>query len=289
MDDKALRAALEQMLERRDLSEVQAAAVLTALTSEVPPALAGGLLAALRAKGVVADELRGFARAMRSLARRPAIDAALSARAIEQAGECLDRCGFTFLFAPYYHPAMKAIAPVRQALGIRTIFNVLGPLTNPAAPAYQLTGAYSEPVAALMADALAHMPGLKRAFVVHAANGWDEPTTVCDFTLFDVGSGQVRRSVRRPEEYGLRRCSADELAGGDATVNAAALRAVLRGEHRGGHRDALLLGASLALECTGIAADPVAGLQVAAEAIDSGGAAEMLEELAAFGRGVRKP
>ena len=348
MDDKALRAALEQMLERRDLSEVQAAAVLTALTSEVPPALAGGLLAALRAKGVVADELRGFARAMRSLARRPAIDAALSARAIDivgtggdasgsvnistgtallvaacgvpvikhgnrsvssrsgsadvleqlglplplddlQAGECLDRCGFTFLFAPYYHPAMKAIAPVRQALGIRTIFNVLGPLTNPAAPAYQLTGAYSEPVAALMADALAHMPGLKRAFVVHAANGWDEPTTVCDFTLFDVASGQVRRSVRRPEEYGLRRCSAEELAGGDATVNAAALRAVLRGEHRGGHRDALLLGASLALECTGIAADPVAGLQVAAEAIDSGGAAEMLEELAAFGRGVRKP
>ena len=166
---------------------------------------------------------------------------------------------------------------------------MLGPLTNPAAPAYQLTGAYSEPVAALMADALAHMPGLKRAFVVHAANGWDEPTTVCDFTLFDVGSGQVRRSVRRPEDYGLRRCAAEELAGGDATVNAAALRAVLRGEDRGGHRDALLLGASLALECTGIAADPVAGLQVAADAIDSGRAAEMLEELAAFGRGVRKP
>ena len=124
---------------------------------------------------------------------------------------------------------------------------------------------------------------------MHAANGWDEPTTVCDFTLFDVGSGQVRRSVRRPEEYGLRRCSADELAGGDATVNAAALRAVLRGEHRGGHRDALLLGASLALECTGIAADPVAGLQVAADAIDSGRAAEMIEDLAAFGRGIRKP
>lgn len=348
MDDKALRAALEQVLERRDLSEVQAAAVLTALTNEVPAALAGGLLAALRAKGVVADELRGFARAMRSLARRPAIATERASRAIDivgtggdasgsvnistgtallvaacgmpvikhgnrsvssrsgsadvleqlglplplddvQAGECLDRCGFTFLFAPYYHPAMKAIAPVRQALGVRTIFNVLGPLTNPAAPAHQLTGAYSEPVAALMADALAYMPGLKRAFVVHAANGWDEPTPACDFTLFDVEAGHVRRSVRRPEDYGLRRCRAEELAGGDATVNAAALRAVLRGEDRSGHRDALLLGASLALECTGIAADPLAGLQVAAETIDSGRAAQMLDELADFGRGVRKP
>ena len=348
MDDKALRATLEQLLERHDLTEAQAAAVLTALTTEVPPALAGALLAALRAKGVVADELRGFARAMRALARRPAIDSELAARAIDivgtggdasgsvnistgtallvaacgvpvikhgnrsvssrsgsadvleqlglalplddlQAGECLLRSGFTFLFAPYYHPAMKAIAPVRQALGIRTIFNVLGPLTNPAAPAYQLTGAFSEPVASLMADALARMPGLKRAFVVHAANGWDEPTPICEFTLFDVAAGQVRRSLRRPEDYGLRRCRAEELAGGDAAVNAAALRAVLHGEDRGGHRDALLLGASLALECTGVVADPLAGLQTAAEAIDSGRAARVLAALAAVGQGAAKP
>jgi anthranilate phosphoribosyltransferase len=348
MDDKALRATLEQLLERHDLTEAQAAAVLTALTTEVPPALAGALLAALRAKGVVADELRGFARAMRALARRPAIDSELASRAIDivgtggdasgsvnistgtallvaacgvpvikhgnrsvssrsgsadvleklglvlplddlQAGECLLRSGFTFLFAPYYHPAMKAIAPVRQALGIRTIFNVLGPLTNPAAPAYQLTGAFSEPVASLMADALARMPGLKRAFVVHAANGWDEPTPICEFTLFDVAAGQVRRSLRRPEDYGLRRCRAEELAGGDAAVNAAALRAALHGEDRSGHRDALLLGASLALECTGIVAAPLAGLQLAAEAIDTGRAARVLAALAAVGHGAGRP
>jgi anthranilate phosphoribosyltransferase len=347
-----LRRFLERVLERGDLSEHEAGETLRALTDPgFPPPLAGALLAALRAKGVTADELRGFARAMRELARRPQVDPALQARAIDivgtggdasgsvnlstgtsllvaacglpvikhgnrsissrsgsadvleqlglplpldeaRAGACLAATGFTFLFAPHYHPAMKAIGPVRQALGIRTLFNVLGPLTNPAAPPFMLVGAYSEPMAELMAGALAGLPGVRRAFVVHGAVGWDEPTPIGPFTLFEVQgggaegvatAGTVRRSTRTPADYGLATCMAQDLAGGDAAANAAALRAVLDGRDRGAHRDALCMGASLALEVAGVAATPAEGLARAATAIDDGRAASVLRALAAFG------
>ena len=338
-----LRRFLERVLERGDLTEHEAGETLRALTDPAfPPPLAGALLAALRAKGVTADELRGFARAMRELARRPAVEPALQARAIDivgtggdasgsvnistgtsllvaacglpvikhgnrsissrsgsadvleqlglplpldevRAGACLAATGFTFLFAPHYHPAMKAIGPVRQALGVRTLFNVLGPLTNPAAPPYMLVGAYSEPMAELMAGALAGLPGVKRAFVVHGAAGWDEPTPIGPFTLFDVQGGTVRRSVRTPADHGLATCTAEDLAGGDAAANAAAMRAVLEGRDRGAHRDALCLGAALALEVAGVASSPVDGLARAAAAIDDGRAAGVLRAIAAFG------
>jgi anthranilate phosphoribosyltransferase len=338
-----LRRFLERVLEREALTEHEAGETLRALTDPAfPPPLAGALLAALRAKGVTADELRGFARAMRELARRPAVDPALQALAIDivgtggdasgsvnlstgtsllvaacglpvikhgnrsissrsgsadvleqlglplpldeaRAGACLAATGFTFLFAPHYHPAMKAIGPVRQALGVRTLFNVLGPLTNPAAPPYMLVGAYSEPMAELMAGALAGLPGVRRAFVVHGAGGWDEPTPIGPFTLFEVQGGTVRRSVRTPADYGLATCTAEDLAGGDAAANAAAMRAVLEGRDRGPHRDALCLGAALALEVAGVASSPAEGLARAAAAIDDGRAAGVLRALAAFG------
>jgi anthranilate phosphoribosyltransferase len=200
-----------------------------------------------------------------------------------RAGACLAATGFTFLFAPHYHPAMKAIGPVRQALGVRTLFNVLGPLTNPAAPPYMLVGAYSEPMAELMAGALAGLPGVRRAFVVHGAGGWDEPTPIGPFTLFEVQGGTVRRSVRTPADYGLATCTAEDLAGGDAAANAAAMRAVLEGRDRGPHRDALRLGAALALEVAGVASSPAEGLARAAAAIDDGRAAGVLRAIAAFG------
>jgi anthranilate phosphoribosyltransferase len=343
-----LRRFLERVLEREALTEHEAGETLRALTDPaLPPPLAGALLAALRSKGVTADELRGFARAMRELARRPIIDPALQARAIDivgtggdasgsvnistgtsllvaacglpvikhgnrsissrsgsadvleqlglplpldeaRAGACLTATGFTFLFAPHYHPAMKAIGPVRQALGVRTLFNVLGPLTNPAAPPYMLVGAYSEPMAELMADALAGLPGVRRAFVVHGAGGWDEPTPIGPFTLFEVAggadpAGAVRRSVRTPADYGLATCTPQDLAGGDAMANAVALRAVLEGRDRGAHRDALCMGAALAFEVAGIAISPTDGMARAATAIDDGRAAAVLRVIAAFG------
>jgi anthranilate phosphoribosyltransferase len=335
-----LREFLERLLERHDLSEADADALLNHLTNaEVAPALAGAVLAALRSKGVTADEVRGFARAMRRLARRPqiargirAIDVvgtggdasgslnistgtalltaacgvpvvkhgnrAVSSRAgsadvlealglalpldAQAAGECLARTNFTFLFAPHYHPAMQAIAPVRTALGVRTIFNILGPLSNPAAPPLHLIGAFSLDAAQLIADALAGLD-IERAFVVHGAAGWDEPTPLGPFTLLDVHRGQVAVGVRTPEDYGLERCTAAALAGGDAQYNARALRAVLCGEDRGAHRDCLLLGAALALEVAGAVRLPREGVARAAAAIDGGAARRVLEMVAGFG------
>ena len=144
------------------------------------------------------------------------------------AANCLEATGFTFLFAPYYHPAMKAVAPIRAALGVRTVFNILGPLSNPARPPYHLLGAFSLETAQLMADAISGLE-IERAFVVHGAAGWDEPTTVGPFTLFDVRPGKVSVETRTPEDFGLGRCTTDELVGGDPAHNAGALRDVLEG------------------------------------------------------------
>ncbi len=335
-----LRDTLEHLLSGKHLGEEEASDLLRALTgADMQPALAGAFLAALRSKGVTADEVRGFARAMRSLARQPAIPANVaaidivgtggdasgsfnlstgaalltaacgvdvvkhgnrsvssksgSADVLEQlglklpldetaAGACLAATQFTFLFAPHYHPAMKAVGPVRQAMGVRTVFNILGPLTNPAAPRFQLTGAFNLPTAQLMADALSGLP-IERAFVVHGAEGWDEPTPLGPFTVLDVRPGKVQAEIRSPSDYGLDLCGARDLAGGDAASNARALRAVLTGEDRGPHRDALLLGAALALEIVGRAKSPREGVAMAREAIDSGAARRTLEALAAFG------
>jgi len=338
----SLRDTLEHLLSGKSLRESDAADLLRAMTGgEMPPALAGALLAALRSKGVNADEVRGFARAMRSLARQPAIPAGSraidivgtggdssgsfnlstgaalltaacgvdvvkhgnrsvssksgSADVLEQlglklpldesaAGACLAATRFTFLFAPHYHPAMKAIAPVRQAMGVRTVFNILGPLTNPAAPLFQLTGAFNLPTAQLMAETLSGLP-MERAFVVHGAEGWDEPTPMGPFTVLDVRPGEIKAEIRSPSDYGLDLCGAHELAGGDAATNARALRAVLTGEQHGPHRDALLLGTALALEIVGRVDQPRDGVRLAKEAIDSGAARRTLDKLAAFGAG----
>ncbi len=334
-----LRETLEHLLRGKSLDEEAAGELLRALTSsETQPALAGALLASLRAKGVTATELRGFARAMRALARVPDIPAGAraidivgtggdasgsfnlstgaslltaacqvdvvkhgnrsvssrcgSADVLEQlglklpldevaAGACLAATHFTFLFAPHYHPAFKAVAPIRQAMAVRTVFNILGPLGNPAAPLFQLVGAFDLPTAQLMADALSGLP-IERAFVIHGADGWDEPTPIGPFTVLDVRPGKVQAEIRSPSDYGLKLCLARDLAGGDAVANAAALRAVFDGTDRGAHRDALLLGAALALEVVGRVTTPREGVRVAEEAIDSGAARRTLEALIAF-------
>ena len=194
----------------------------------------------------------------------------------EQAAlDCLAATDFTFLFAPAYHPAMKAIMPVRNALGVRTVFNMLGPLTNPAAPPYQLIGAWSAEAAGLMAETLSGMP-IERAFVVHGEPGWDEASPAGEFIMHDVSPGSVLESRRTPEQYGIRRCNPDDLAGGDAEHNARELERVFSGDDQGAHRDALLMGTSLVLELTGLASDEVQGVAIAEEAIDSGKAEDFL-------------
>ena len=332
---------LQQLIERRDLSAAQAGELLAHLTDpNLAPAMGGALLAALTAKGVVAEELRGLAQAMRRVARRPllppglrAIDvvgtggdssgsfnlstgtALLTAAAgipvvkhgnrsvsshcgsadvlealglpipldAQAAGACLAASGFTYLHAPHYHPATAGVAPIRKALAVRTVFNILGPLVNPAEPPLHLIGAFSLSVARLMAEALSGLP-IERAFVVHGASGWDEPTPLGPFTVLDVRPGRVTSEVRSPEDYGLRLCSAAQLKGGDAERNARALTAVLRGEDRGAHRDCLLLGTALALEVAGVITEPRAGIERAAAAIEGGAARRVLQALRAQSR-----
>lgn len=329
-------ALLDRVLDGRALSETEAYDLMHALAGgDVDAALAGALLAGLRAKGETADEVRGFAKAMRELALRPAIPegpatvdsvgtggdnsgtlnlstgagllaAATGARVVKhgnrsvssQSGsadvleslgmpipldeqaviDCLEALNFTFLFAPAYHPAMKSIMPVRGALGVRTVFNMLGPLTNPSAPPYQLIGAWSEEAAELMADTMAGMP-IERVFVVHGEPGWDEPSPAGEFVLFDVRPGAVERSTRSPEDYGMKRCKPGQLQGGDAAHNAAALAEVLKGTDKGPHRDALAMGASLILEVTGLASDPRNGVEMATTAIDDGMGSAFLETM----------
>jgi anthranilate phosphoribosyltransferase len=196
----------------------------------------------------------------------------------EVAEATLRETGFCFLFAPNFHPAMRAVAPVRRALGVRTVFNLLGPLSNPAAPAFQLVGAYSEPAASRIADALSGMP-IRRAMVVHGAPCWDEATLFGPFVRFDVAPGVVTRSVVDPvATYGLSPASPDALHGEDADENAATLHRLLAGE-RGAVRDTVLLNAALVLELTGRAAGPREAVQDAAAALDDGRAARLLLRL----------
>jgi anthranilate phosphoribosyltransferase len=196
----------------------------------------------------------------------------------EAAAAALAATGFTFLYAPHYHAATAGVAPIRAALGVRTVFNILGPLVNPAQPPLHLIGAFSLDVARLIADALAGLP-IERAFVVHGAEGWDEPTPIGPFTVFDVRRGRVDAGLRSPSDYGIKSCTAADLAGGDAQYNARALQAVLAGEDRGAHRDCLLLGAALALEIAGETQHPQEGVARASAAIDSGAGRRLLEAL----------
>ncbi len=333
---KELSAVLDRLLDGQSLSEDEAYALMKQFAAgELDAALAGAFLAGLRAKGESADEVRGFATAMRELAVHPEIPdgsatvdtvgtggdgsgsfnistgagllaAACGVRVVKhgnrsissksgsadmleclgmplplhekEAVDCLQATNFTFLFAPAYHPAMKEVMPVRGAMGVRTVFNMLGPLTNPAAPPTQLIGAWSEAAAGLMANALAGMP-IERAFVVHGEPGWDEATPVGEFVLFDVHNGNVTRTLRTPEDYGLDRCKPEELAGGDAAHNAEALARVFNGEDKGPHRDALLMSTSLVLEVQGMAKDATQGVEIARAAIDDGSASALLDNL----------
>jgi anthranilate phosphoribosyltransferase len=202
---------------------------------------------------------------------------------VDQARRLFGATGFTFLFAPHFHPAMAAIGPVRRALGVRTVFNILGPLTNPAHPPRLMIGAFDPRAAELMAGALSGLD-VERAFVVHGWGGWDEPTPMGEFLLFDVTPGQVTRTVRDPAALGFAPCAKSDLGGGDPAHNARRLLEVFEGE-KGPHRDALILGAALALEVNGRADRAETAVEIAAETIDSGDAHALALALGEFGKG----
>jgi anthranilate phosphoribosyltransferase len=201
--------------------------------------------------------------------------------------QSIDDLGFGFMFAPTHHPAMKHAAPVRAELAARTVFNVLGPLTNPAGARAQVVGVYSPALVPVIADVLAQL-GARRAFVVHGAGGIDELSPAGPNLVCEVVDGDVRQRQVDPQELGLPRCDPAELRGGTAAENAQRIRDVFAGGD-GAARSAILLNAAGAIAAGGHARDLREGIQLAREALDSGAAGERLEQLAAFSREAARP
>jgi len=194
--------------------------------------------------------------------------------------ECLKEVGIAFLFAPAMHSAMKYVQPARRDLRLRTVFNLLGPLTNPARASAQVVGVYSDDLVEKLAEALS-MLGLRRALVVHGSDGLDEITITGPTRVAEVRDGQVRSYEVTPEEFGLKHAPIEAISGGDAAANAAIIRAVLAGT-KSACRDVVLLNAAAALVAAGKADHLRDALPLAAHSIDSGAAAEKLRALAAF-------
>ena len=200
----------------------------------------------------------------------------------ETIARSIDELGFGFLFAPTHHPAMRHAAPVRRELATRTVFNVLGPLTNLAGARAQVVGVYAPELVPTIADVLARL-GAERAFVVHGAAGVDELSPAGPNLVCEVANGQVRRREIDPLDLGIDRCAPEELGGGDPADNAETIRSIFSGAE-GGKRDAVLLNAAGAIAAGGLARDLGEGVGLAREAIDSGAAGERLEALIAFSR-----
>jgi anthranilate phosphoribosyltransferase len=200
----------------------------------------------------------------------------------ERIERSIDELGFGFLFAPTHHPAMRHAAPVRRELAARTVFNVLGPLTNPAGARAAVVGVYAPELVPTIADVLLRL-GATRAFVVHGARGIDELSPAGPNLVCEVVDGEVRRRVIDPLELGVQRSAPEELRGGNPEENAKTIRDIFAGAN-GGRRDAVLLNAAGAIAAGGLAKDLQDGLGLAREALDSGLAGERLEELIAFSR-----
>ena len=192
--------------------------------------------------------------------------------------ELLDKVGFCFIFAQQYHSSMKYVGPIRRELGIRTVFNILGPLTNPSYPEFMLLGVYSETLVNPLAQVLMSL-GVKRGMVVYGTDNLDEisisaPTKVCEFR-----DGYYRDLLIRPEDFGLKSASKDEITGGTPEENAQMTRDILAGKITGAKRDIVLLNAGAALFCAGATESIQDGVNLAAEMIDSGKALKKIDEM----------
>lgn len=204
----------------------------------------------------------------------------------DEVAACLDEVGMAFLYAPALHGAMKFAAGPRRELGFRTVFNILGPLTNPAGARAQVLGVYSPTLVHVMAEVLLRL-GAERAFVVHGAGGLDEMSPVGPTIVGEVNNGSIKEYTVNPLDYGFRQAAAEHLAGGSPEENAVIVRRILEGE-TGHRRDAVLMNAALGLMASGLAHDFAAGLELAARSIDQGSAREKLQSMITFTAGCRK-
>ena len=196
----------------------------------------------------------------------------------ERSAEILKKINICFLFAQNYHIAMKYVAPIRKELGIRTVFNILGPLSNPAGANMELMGVYDQSLVEPLAQVMANL-GVDRGMVVYGQDSLDEismcaPTSVCE-----IRDGKFTSYEITPEQFGLKSCSLSELQGGDGMENAKITKAILTGEEKGAKRDIVLLNAGATLYVGGVAESIAEGVKLAAETIDTGAAYKKLEEL----------
>ena len=348
MTSPIITEAVRALIDRRDLTRIEAAAAMDAIMSGTATnAQIAAFLIALRMKGETVEELIGFAQVMRQKAvkvrthgeevagltgtdREMLIDtcgtggdaagtfnvstatafvvagAGLkvakhgnrsvsslcgSADVVETLGisldltpakvaRCIDEVGIGFLYAPLLHTAMKHVMAARREMGVRTVFNMLGPLTNPASANAQVIGVYSAALTEPLARVLAEL-GTFRAFVVHGSDNLDEISNTGDSKVSEVREGVVRSYTVRPEDFGLARASITDLQGGDREQNAEIIRGILAGKP-GARRDIVLMNAAAALVAGAKARDLKQGVEVAARAIDSGAARKKLDDLVAL-------
>lgn len=195
----------------------------------------------------------------------------------EQVSRCISEVGIGFMFARTHHPAMKFVAPVRAELPFRTIFNLLGPLTNPAGAKRQVIGVFDGAYVRPIAETLAEL-GTEKALVVHGKDGMDEVTVTTETFVAEVRDGEIREYEISPEDFGLSRHTPEGLFGGDAHLNAQMLRSVLSGEERGAARDVIVLNAGAAIYVADGAVSLKEGVALAQESLETGSATEALED-----------
>jgi anthranilate phosphoribosyltransferase len=195
----------------------------------------------------------------------------------DQVARCIDEVGIGFLYAPLLHDAMRYVMLARREMKIRTVFNLLGPLCNPADANAQVLGVYSEKLTEMMAQVLCDL-GAQRAFVVHGADGLDEISITGETKISEVRDGQLRTYYVTPEDFGIERAPIESIQGGDVKRNAEIIREILAGE-AGTRRDIVLLNAAAGLVAGGKAPNLRAGIQLARESIDSGAASSILDRL----------
>ena len=191
---------------------------------------------------------------------------------------CVEEVGIGFMFAPHFNPAMKYVGKVRKDLGFRTIFNILGPLSNPSRAKAMVVGVYTSKLTDVIAKAMMNI-GVERAFVVSGCDNMDEITLTGGTTISEIKDGRVNTFTVTPEQFGFKRCGLDELQGGDGTVNAGITKDILSGKEKGAKRDIVLLNAGATLYVGGMADSIQAGIRLAQETIDSGKALKTLEAL----------
>ncbi|MFH0861432.1 MAG: anthranilate phosphoribosyltransferase [Candidatus Altiarchaeota archaeon] len=202
----------------------------------------------------------------------------------ERIESCIEEVGIGFMFAPAHHPAMKHVMPVRKQLGIRTVFNILGPLTNPAGAKAQIMGVYDPSLTERLAEVF-RLLGLRRAFVVNGHPGLDEFSTIGPTKVSELNGGTVRNYVFGSATLGFDKARLEDLKGGDAGDNAKIIRGVFSGEIKGAKRDIVVLNAAAGLAVGGVVDDLQSACEIAGKVIDSGGASDKLDEFIAYTRG----